>query len=95
MAGDKIETLGDLVDHHDSVGAWCPGGHGFRPLDMNMVIARLGRDRRFVVRGWPICCAPCGSRLMIRIAGDQRGPAEREANKGKPLPLSTQAGGAY
>jgi hypothetical protein len=85
MAG--IETLGDLIDNNHRVGAWCPGGHGFRPIDMNVVIARLGRDWRFVGRGWPICCAVCDSRLMITIAGDQRGPAEREAAKKKPLPL--------
>jgi hypothetical protein len=41
------------------------------------LIARLGRDWRYVGRNWPICCAVCGSRLMITIAGDQRGPIER------------------
>jgi hypothetical protein len=81
MPGTVVQTLGDLVDNDHRVGAWCPGGHGFRPIDMNLLIARLGRDWRFVGRGWPIVCAVCGSRLMITIAGDQRGPAQREAQR--------------
>jgi hypothetical protein len=36
-------------------------------------------DWRYVGRRWPVVCAKCGSRLMITIAGDQRGPAAREA----------------
>ena len=76
MAG--IETLGDLIDNHHRVGAWCPNGHGFRPIDMNVLIARLGRDWRYVGRGRPVVCAVCGSRLMVTIAGDQRSPAERD-----------------
>lgn len=65
-------------------GAWSQVVTAFRSLDMNAVIVRLGRDWRYVGRGWPVCCAVCGSRLMIRIAGDQRGPAERE-RKNEPL----------
>jgi hypothetical protein len=84
MAG--IETLGDLIDNHHRVGAWCPNGHGFRPIDMDVVIARLGRGWRFVGRGWPVVCAVCGSRLMITIAGDQRGPVERDADKRREVP---------
>ena len=81
MPGPTICTLGDLIDNHHGVGAWCPGGHGSRPLDMAVLIARLGRDWRYVGRRWPICCAVCGSRLQVTIAGDQRGPGEREASK--------------
>ena len=81
MPGTTIETRGDLVDAHHTVGAWCPGGHGFRPLDMNQLVARLGRDWRYVGRRWPVCCALCGSRLMVTIGGDQRGPGERDAGR--------------
>src|SRR5262245_15844116 len=35
------------------------------------------RDWPFVGHGWPVVCAVCGRRLMITVAGDQRGPAER------------------
>jgi len=82
MPGTIIETLGDLVDHHHRVGAWCPHCADFRPLDIHRLIARLGRDWRYVGRRWPVCCAVCGSRLMITIAGDQRGPAKWEASRG-------------
>jgi hypothetical protein len=50
MPGTIIETLGDLVDNHHSVGAWCPGGHGFRPIGMDVLITCLGRDWRYVGR---------------------------------------------
>ena len=81
MPGNIIETLRDLIDNHRGVGAWCPGGHGFRPIDMDVLIARLGRDWPYGGRRWPVCCAICGSRLQVIIRGDQRGPAEREAEK--------------
>jgi hypothetical protein len=42
MPATIIQTLGDLIDNHHGVGAWCPGGHGFRPIDMDVLIARLG-----------------------------------------------------
>jgi hypothetical protein len=61
MPGSIIETLGDLIDNHHRVGAWCPGGHGFRPIDMDVLIARLGRDWRYGGRRWPVCCAVCGA----------------------------------
>jgi hypothetical protein len=77
MPGSIIETLGDLIDNDHAVGAWCPGGHGFRPIDMNLLVARLGGVWRYVGRRWPICCPVCGSRLTAVIRGDQRGPAER------------------
>jgi hypothetical protein len=54
------------------VGAWCPACADFRPFDMTALITRLGRDRRYVGRRWPIRCAEW-------IRGDQHGPAEREA----------------
>jgi hypothetical protein len=48
---------------------------------MNVLIARLGRDWRYVGRAWPVVCGVCGSRLMITIRGDQGGPVEREKDK--------------
>jgi hypothetical protein len=68
MPGSTIETLGDLIDNHHRVSAWCPHFAGFRPLDMNKLIARLGRDWRYIGRRWPVVRSECGTRLMITIA---------------------------
>ena len=81
MPNGRIETVGDLIDAHHRVSAWCPGGHGSRPLDMNALIARLGRDWRYVGEAGLLSARCVASRLMIRIAGDQRGPAEQEQEK--------------
>jgi hypothetical protein len=73
--------FGDLIDAHHCVGAWCPGVHGSQPLDMNVLIARLGRDWHPMGRRWLICCAVCRGDALVTIRGDQLGPAEREAQR--------------
>jgi hypothetical protein len=67
MTGSTICTLGDLANAHHRVGAWCPGGRGFRLIDMDVLIARLGRDWRYVGRGWLVCCG-------VRQPADDRDP---------------------
>ena len=39
MPRQTIETFGDLIDNHHGVGAWCPAGHGFRPVDISVLVA--------------------------------------------------------
>ena len=63
MPGTTIQTLGDLVVNHHRVSAWCHGGHGFRPLDMGVLISRLGRDWRYVGRA--LARVLCGVRQPL------------------------------
>jgi hypothetical protein len=82
MPGSVIETLGDLVDNHHGVGAWCPNCEGFRPLDIHKLIARLGRDWRYV---WS-AMARCVRRLRQQVADhDPRRSARTGGAGSKPV----------
>ncbi len=68
-----IDTLGKLIEHGMGAFLSCPtcskaGRLDVRDIDLEKLAERIGRDRCFVNRRWPIRCATCGERnVEVRI----------------------------
>ena len=66
MPGELTETLGDLIDNHHGVGAWCPGGHGARPAyfgfnDQGQICAAISA----LLQGIALTALTCATLLQL------------------------------
>lgn len=59
-----ISTIGDLIEHGYTLTAWCKTD-GARPIDLNKLAERFGRDTTYIRPQSPIRirCAVCGERM--------------------------------
>jgi hypothetical protein len=68
-----IDTLGKLIEHGMGAFLSCPtcskaGRLDVRDIDPERLAERVGRDRCFINRRWPVRCATCGERNVdVRI----------------------------
>ena len=65
-------TLGQLVDYRMTAHGWCRKCKRAAVIDLSALVARVGREWRYVRRRWPIKCKDCGGDLAVVLAGDTR-----------------------
>jgi hypothetical protein len=58
-----VGSLGQLLDNHMTAHSWCRLCNVGRKINLNVMIAQLGRDWVYVGKRWPIKCRKCGSGL--------------------------------
>lgn len=60
MPAITVSTIGDLIDRHYSLTAWCQKC-GNREVDLEKLAAKYGRDASYIVGETPIkiVCAEC------------------------------------
>lgn len=61
----SIATLGDLVDHSYTMHGYCVVCRSGRQVDLEALIAKLGRGHVFVGTRMPLRCRVCGSREVL------------------------------
>lgn len=71
MPAIDISTIGDLIGQRMTMSAWCPSCKTARPVDLERLAEKYGREASYIRPGSPvrIRCAACGARdLPVTIA---------------------------
>lgn len=65
-----IQTIGDLLDGGIGLNGWCPSCQTGRPVDVEGLAARYGRDATYIKPDSPIRlrCKDCGARADYHLA---------------------------
>lgn len=65
-----ISTIGDLLDHGYGLDGWCPECQTGRPLDLEALVIRYGRNASYLKPGSPIRlrCRDCGARADYHLS---------------------------